>query len=75
MGSDLDSMQAHLESLESLLDLMAVGNPQMQRMWRIRRRELVIPDPPSHPVDEETAELEKRTNTKDYFESDDVLNR
>ncbi|KAL0740921.1 hypothetical protein Bca4012_082434 [Brassica carinata] len=34
MQARLDTQQERLDSLESLLDIMAVGNPTMQALWR-----------------------------------------
>uniref|UniRef100_A0A0D3D528 Small ribosomal subunit protein uS4c n=1 Tax=Brassica oleracea var. oleracea TaxID=109376 RepID=A0A0D3D528_BRAOL len=56
--SDLDVTQARLESVEGLLNILAVGNPQMQRMLQVKQHELGIPDPPTHSTEEEV-ELER----------------
>ncbi|KAL0787842.1 hypothetical protein Bca101_004088 [Brassica carinata] len=39
----MDSQQVRLDSLEDLLDVMAVGNPVMQRMLSERRATLGMP--------------------------------
>ncbi|WZZ79236.1 hypothetical protein YC2023_099808 [Brassica napus] len=39
----MDSQQVRLDSLEDLLDVMAVGNPVMQRMLSERRAALGMP--------------------------------
>ncbi|KAL0643567.1 hypothetical protein Bca4012_041857 [Brassica carinata] len=40
MKARMDSQQVRLDSLEDLLDVMAVGNPVMQRMLSERRAAL-----------------------------------
>ncbi|WZZ89064.1 hypothetical protein YC2023_117643 [Brassica napus] len=45
----MDSQQVRLDSLEDLLDVMAVGNPVMQRMLSERRAALGMP--PRDPQD------------------------
>ncbi|WZZ44884.1 hypothetical protein YC2023_041143 [Brassica napus] len=49
----MDSHQVRLDSLEDLLDVMAVGNPVMQRMLSERRAALGMP--PRDPQDKENA--------------------
>ncbi|CDY29136.1 BnaA09g53890D [Brassica napus] len=43
MKARMDSQQVRLDSLEDLLDVMAVGNPFMQRMLSERRAALGLP--------------------------------
>ncbi|XP_033141432.1 uncharacterized protein LOC103853868 [Brassica rapa] len=43
MKARMDSQQVRLDSLEDLLDVMAVGNPVMQRMLSERRAALGLP--------------------------------
>jgi len=43
MKARMDSHQVRLDSLEDLLDVMAVGNPNMQRRLSERRAALRLP--------------------------------
>ena len=43
MKAQMDSQQVRLDSLEDLLDVMAVGNPVMHRMLSERRAALGMP--------------------------------
>ena len=43
MKARMDSQQVRLDSLEDLLDVMAVGNPTLQRMLSERRAALGLP--------------------------------
>ncbi|KAG2293796.1 hypothetical protein Bca52824_040465 [Brassica carinata] len=62
----MDSQQVRLDSLEDLLDVMAVGSPIMQRMLSERRAALGLPvqDPQeSDPI------RQQPSNPTDYFEN------
>uniref|UniRef100_A0A0D3EG51 Uncharacterized protein n=1 Tax=Brassica oleracea var. oleracea TaxID=109376 RepID=A0A0D3EG51_BRAOL len=65
MKARMDSQQVRLDSLKDLLDVMAVGNPTMQRMLSERRAALGLPvrDPqesdPTH---------QQPSNPTNYFE-------
>ena len=45
LRSELQATQAQLGSLESFLDVLAVGNPQLEMMLQHRREQLGIPHP------------------------------
>uniref|UniRef100_A0A0D3BZI6 Uncharacterized protein n=1 Tax=Brassica oleracea var. oleracea TaxID=109376 RepID=A0A0D3BZI6_BRAOL len=62
----MDSQQVRLDSLEDLLDVMAVGNPVMQRMLSERRAALGLPvrDP-----QESDSTRHQPSNPTDYFEN------
>uniref|UniRef100_A0A0D2ZRM2 Uncharacterized protein n=1 Tax=Brassica oleracea var. oleracea TaxID=109376 RepID=A0A0D2ZRM2_BRAOL len=66
MKARLDSQQVCLDSLEDLLDVMAVGNPTMQRMLSERRAALGLPvwDP-----EESDPNRQQPSNPTDYFEN------
>uniref|UniRef100_A0A0D3E7T3 Uncharacterized protein n=1 Tax=Brassica oleracea var. oleracea TaxID=109376 RepID=A0A0D3E7T3_BRAOL len=61
----LDSQHVRLDSLEDLLDVMAVENPTMQRMLSERRAALGLPvrDPK-----ESDPNRQQPSNPTDYFE-------
>ncbi|KAG2289343.1 hypothetical protein Bca52824_048947 [Brassica carinata] len=61
----MDSQQVCLDSLEDLLDVMAVGNPTMQRMLSERRAALGLPvrDP-----EESDPNRQQPSNPTNYFE-------
>uniref|UniRef100_A0A0D3EEE6 Uncharacterized protein n=2 Tax=Brassica TaxID=3705 RepID=A0A0D3EEE6_BRAOL len=65
MKARMDSQQVRLDSLEDLLDVMAVGNPVMQRMLSERRAALGLPvrDP-----QESDPTRQQPSNPTDYFE-------
>lgn len=65
--ASLSATQTYLTSLESVFDLMADGNLQMQEMLRVRRAALNINRQPVQTAEEEAAELE-RTNVHDFFQ-------
>ncbi|WZZ57307.1 hypothetical protein YC2023_057414 [Brassica napus] len=64
--AQLDSQQVRLDSLEDLLDVMAMGNPTMQRMLSERRAALGLPvrDP-----EESDPNRQQPSNPTDYFEN------
>ncbi|KAL0789057.1 hypothetical protein Bca101_005303 [Brassica carinata] len=66
MKARLDSHQVRLDSLEDLLDVMAVENPTMQRMLSERRAALGLPvrDP-----EESDPNRQQPSNPTDYFEN------
>ncbi|KAL0826907.1 hypothetical protein Bca101_050584 [Brassica carinata] len=61
----MDSQHVRLDSLEDLLDVMAVGNPTMQRMFSERRAALGLPvrDP-----EESDPKRQQPSNPTNYFE-------
>jgi len=65
MKARMDSQQVRLDSLEDLLEVMAVGNPVMQRMLRQRRAALGLPvrDP-----QESDPTSQQQSNPTNYFE-------
>uniref|UniRef100_A0A0D3B5B2 Uncharacterized protein n=1 Tax=Brassica oleracea var. oleracea TaxID=109376 RepID=A0A0D3B5B2_BRAOL len=65
MKARMDSQQVRLDSLEDLLDVMAVGNPTMQRMLSERRTALGLPvqDPK-----ESDPNRQQPSNSTNYFE-------
>ncbi|WZY77034.1 hypothetical protein YC2023_023418 [Brassica napus] len=65
MKARMDSQQVRLDSLEDLLDVMAVGNPLMQRMLSDRRAALGLPvrDP-----QESDPTRQQPSNPTDYFD-------
>nr|VDD23930.1 unnamed protein product [Brassica oleracea] len=64
MKARMDSQQVRLDSLEDLLDVMAVGNPTMQRMLSERPAALGLPvrDP-----EESDPNRQQPSNSTDYF--------
>ncbi|KAL0645030.1 hypothetical protein Bca4012_043321 [Brassica carinata] len=66
MKARMDSQQVCLDSLEDLLDVMAVGNPVMQSMLSERRATLGLPvrDP-----QESDPTRQQPRNPTDYFEN------
>ncbi|KAG2284212.1 hypothetical protein Bca52824_055432 [Brassica carinata] len=62
----MDSQQVRLDSLEDLLDVMAVGNPIMQRMLSERRAALEIP--PRDPQESDPTR-QQPSNPTNYFEN------
>ncbi|CDY35581.1 BnaC05g27000D [Brassica napus] len=46
LRADLEGMKVHLETMESLLDVFAVGNPEKQWIVEFRRHNLGISYPP-----------------------------
>uniref|UniRef100_A0A0D3CXX4 Uncharacterized protein n=1 Tax=Brassica oleracea var. oleracea TaxID=109376 RepID=A0A0D3CXX4_BRAOL len=66
MKARLDSQQIRLDSLEDLLDVMAVGNLTMQRMLSERRAALglLVRDP-----EESDPNRQQPSNPTDYFEN------
>ncbi|KAL0674374.1 hypothetical protein Bca4012_002355 [Brassica carinata] len=65
INARMDSQQVRLDSLEDLLDVMAVGNPVMQRMLSERRAALGLPvrDP-----QESDPTRQQPSNPTNYFE-------
>ncbi|XP_033147043.1 uncharacterized protein LOC117133937 [Brassica rapa] len=65
MKARMDSQQVRLDSLEDFLDVMAVGNPVMQRMLSQRRAALGLPvrDP-----QESDPTRQQPSNPTDYFD-------
>ncbi|WZZ50184.1 hypothetical protein YC2023_050291 [Brassica napus] len=72
MKARMDSQQVRLDSLEDLLDVMAVGNPVMQRMLSERRAALGMPvrDP-----QESDPTRKQPSNPTNYFENMSDLQR
>uniref|UniRef100_A0A0D3CUG9 Uncharacterized protein n=1 Tax=Brassica oleracea var. oleracea TaxID=109376 RepID=A0A0D3CUG9_BRAOL len=72
MKARMDSQQVRLDSLEDLLDVMAVGNPTMQRMLSERRAALGLPvrDP-----EESDPNRQQPSNPIDYFEDMNIFCR
>uniref|UniRef100_A0A0D3BE01 Uncharacterized protein n=1 Tax=Brassica oleracea var. oleracea TaxID=109376 RepID=A0A0D3BE01_BRAOL len=66
MKARMDSQQVRLDSLEDLLDVMAVGNPVMQRMLSERRAALGMP--PRDPQESDPIR-QQPSNPTDYFEN------
>ncbi|KAL0688450.1 hypothetical protein Bca4012_088127 [Brassica carinata] len=60
----MDSQQVRLDSLEDLLDVMAVGNPVMQRMLSERRAALGMP--PRDPQESDPTR-QQPSNPTNYF--------
>ncbi|KAF2553164.1 hypothetical protein F2Q68_00034020 [Brassica cretica] len=58
MKARMDSQQDHLDSLEDLLDVMAVGNTTMQRALNDRRNPEDVDPDRSHP-----------STANDYFDN------
>uniref|UniRef100_A0A0D3CEK3 Uncharacterized protein n=1 Tax=Brassica oleracea var. oleracea TaxID=109376 RepID=A0A0D3CEK3_BRAOL len=72
MKARMDSQHVRLDSLEDLLDVMAVGNPVMQRMLSERRAALGLPvrDPQkSDPT------RQQPSNLTNYFEDMNIFRR
>ncbi|WZZ16253.1 hypothetical protein YC2023_109342 [Brassica napus] len=72
MKARMDSQQVRLDSLEDLLDVMAVGNPVMQRMLSQRRAALGLPV--RDPQDSDPTR-QQPSNPTDYFDDMRVLQR
>uniref|UniRef100_A0A0D3AUU6 Uncharacterized protein n=1 Tax=Brassica oleracea var. oleracea TaxID=109376 RepID=A0A0D3AUU6_BRAOL len=68
----MDSQQARLDSLEDLLDVIAVGNPVMQRMLSERRATLGLPvrDP-----QESDPTRQQPSNPTNYFKDINIFRR
>ena len=66
MKARMDSQQVRLDSLEDLLDVMAVGNPVMQRMLSERRASLGMP--PRDPQESDPTR-QQPSNPTNYFEN------
>uniref|UniRef100_A0A0D3EES7 Uncharacterized protein n=2 Tax=Brassica TaxID=3705 RepID=A0A0D3EES7_BRAOL len=66
MKARMDSQQVRLDSLEDLLDVMAVGNPVMQRMLSERRAALGMP--PRDPQESDPTR-QQPSNPTNYFEN------
>ncbi|WZZ63640.1 hypothetical protein YC2023_075010 [Brassica napus] len=62
----MDSQQVRLDSLEDLLDVMAVGNPVMQRMLSERRAALGMP--PRDPQESDPTR-QQPSNPTNYFDN------
>ena len=62
----MDSQQVRLDSLEDLLDVMAVGNPTMQRMLSERRVALGLP---SRNPEESDPNRQQQSNPTDYYDN------
>ncbi|WZZ86177.1 hypothetical protein YC2023_114756 [Brassica napus] len=65
-GSDNPIQQVRLDSLEDLLDVMAVGNPVMQRMLSERRAALGMP--PRDPQESDPTR-QQPSNPTNYFDN------
>uniref|UniRef100_A0A0D3D755 Uncharacterized protein n=1 Tax=Brassica oleracea var. oleracea TaxID=109376 RepID=A0A0D3D755_BRAOL len=65
MKARMDSQQVRLDSLKDLLDVMAVGNPVIQRMLSERRAALGMP--PREPQESDPTRQQPSNPTK-YFE-------
>uniref|UniRef100_A0A0D2ZRT0 Uncharacterized protein n=1 Tax=Brassica oleracea var. oleracea TaxID=109376 RepID=A0A0D2ZRT0_BRAOL len=66
MKARMDSQQVRLDSLEDLLDVMAVGNPTMQRMLSERQPTLGLP---SRNPEESDPNRQQQSNPTDYFDN------
>ncbi|KAL0687442.1 hypothetical protein Bca4012_087119 [Brassica carinata] len=66
MKARMDSQQVRLDSLEDLLDVMAVENPTMQRMLSERRAALGLP---SRNPEESNPNCQQQSNLTDYFDN------
>uniref|UniRef100_A0A0D3AWP6 Uncharacterized protein n=1 Tax=Brassica oleracea var. oleracea TaxID=109376 RepID=A0A0D3AWP6_BRAOL len=66
MKAQMDSQQVRLDSLEDLLDVMAVGNPVMQRMLSERRAALGMP--PRDPQESDPTR-QQPSNPTNYFDN------
>ena len=66
MRAQMDSQHDHLDSLEDLLDVMAVGNPTMQRALNERRAALGMPILKSEDADPDRSQPSTAT---DYFDN------
>ncbi|KAF3534673.1 hypothetical protein DY000_02041256 [Brassica cretica] len=66
MKARMDSQQVRLDSLEDLLDVMAVGNPVMQRMLSERRAALGMP---ARDPQESDPTRQQPSNPTNYFEN------
>ncbi|KAG2250054.1 hypothetical protein Bca52824_089682 [Brassica carinata] len=67
MKARMDSQQVRLDSLEDLLDVMAVENPVMQRMLSERRAALGMP--PQDPQESDPTRPTNESNPTNYFEN------
>ncbi|KAL0687389.1 hypothetical protein Bca4012_087066 [Brassica carinata] len=72
MKARMDSQQVRLDSLEDLLDVMAVENPVMQRMLSERRAALGMP--PQDPQESDPTR-QQPSNPTNYFENMSDLQR
>uniref|UniRef100_A0A0D2ZUG3 Uncharacterized protein n=1 Tax=Brassica oleracea var. oleracea TaxID=109376 RepID=A0A0D2ZUG3_BRAOL len=72
MKARMDSQQVRLDSLEDLLDVMAVGNPVMQRMLSERRAALGMP--PRDPQESDPTR-QQPSNPTNYFENMNIFHR
>ncbi|WZZ89291.1 hypothetical protein YC2023_117870 [Brassica napus] len=68
----MDSQQVRLDSLEDLLDVMAVENPVMQRMLSERRAALGIP--PRDPQESDPTR-QQPSNPTNYFDNMNIFRR
>ena len=66
MKARMDSQQVRLDSLEDLLDVIAVGNPVMQRMLSERRAALGMP--PRDPQESDPTR-QQPSNPTNYFDN------
>ncbi|WZZ40485.1 hypothetical protein YC2023_036744 [Brassica napus] len=73
MKARMDSQQVRLDSLEDLLDVMAVGNPVMQRMLSERRAALGMP--PRDPQESDPTRQQPSNPPPNYFENMSDLQR
>uniref|UniRef100_A0A0D3EEM4 Uncharacterized protein n=1 Tax=Brassica oleracea var. oleracea TaxID=109376 RepID=A0A0D3EEM4_BRAOL len=62
----MDSQQVRLDSLEDLLDVMAMENPTMQRMLSERRVALGLP---SRDPEESDPNRQQQSNPTEYFDN------
>uniref|UniRef100_A0A0D3EB22 Uncharacterized protein n=1 Tax=Brassica oleracea var. oleracea TaxID=109376 RepID=A0A0D3EB22_BRAOL len=72
MKARMDSQQVRLDSLEDLLDVMAVGNPVMQRMLSERRAALGMP--PRDPQESDPTR-QQPSNPTNYFDNMNIFRR
>ncbi|KAL0886433.1 hypothetical protein Bca101_010416 [Brassica carinata] len=63
MQARMDTQQVHLDSLEDLLDIMAVGNPLLQKASNERRQTLGKRQAPPNPRIENLRERASLTST------------
>uniref|UniRef100_A0A0D3AN75 Uncharacterized protein n=1 Tax=Brassica oleracea var. oleracea TaxID=109376 RepID=A0A0D3AN75_BRAOL len=72
MKARMDSQQVRLDSLEDLQNVMAVGNPVMQRMLSERRAALGMP--PRDPQESDPTR-QQPSNPTNYFDNMNIFRR
>ncbi|KAG2329251.1 hypothetical protein Bca52824_000431 [Brassica carinata] len=61
----MDTQQVRLDSLEDLLDIMAVGNPVLQRALDARRAALRMQQPPPEPTGDDASQDPTSSHCRD----------